>query len=214
MSVPLPPPPPPPPRPLPPPPPAPKPPQRSVWKQWWVWVIAAVVVLAAVGALSDTTSDGSGDGEPAGTTREPTPTSTTTTATPPPPVIVPNVAGEQTEVARDLLQEADLAASIDETYSREPKGVVLRQWPEAGTEVEQGAAIGLVVAQPFPRIPNVTAKNLSQAKRTLRNAGFKVEVKQQQSTTQRDGDIVSQSPSGGTQIRPGRTVTLVVINNI
>lgn len=185
-----------------------------MWKQWWVWAIAAVVVLGAVGALRDTTSDEGGDGELTGTTGEPTPTSTTTTPNPPPPVIVPNVTGEQTEVARDLLHEAALAASIDETYSREPKGVVLRQWPEAGTEVEQGTAVGLVVAHPFPRIPNVTAKNLSQAKRTLRNAGFNVEVKRQQSTTQRDGDIVSQRPSGGTQIRPGRTVTLVVINNI
>ena len=202
MSVPLPP---------PPPPPAPKPPPTPIWKQWWIWVIVAVVVLGAVGALSDTTTGGS-DGEP--TTGEPTTTSTTTTTPPPPPVIVPNVAGEQTEAARDLLQDADLAASIEQTYSREPKGVVLRQWPEAGTEVEQGTAIGLVVAQPFPRIPNVIAKNLSQAKRTLRNAGFNVDVEQQQSTTQRDGDIVSQRPSGGTQVRPGRTVTLVVINNI
>lgn len=41
--------------------------------------------------------------------------------------IVPNVAGEETEVARDLLQEADLAASIEETYSGEPRGVVPRQ---------------------------------------------------------------------------------------
>jgi resuscitation-promoting factor RpfB len=203
MSVPLPP---------PPPPPAPKPPPTPIWKQWWIWVIVAVVVLGAVGALSDTTTGESGDGEP--TTGEPTTTSTTTTTPPPPPVIVPNVAGEQTEAARDLLQDADLAASIEQTYSREPKGVVLRQWPEAGTEVEQGTAIGLVVAQPFPRIPNVIAKNLSQAKRTLRNAGFNVDVEQQQSTTQRDGDIVSQRPSGGTQVRPGRTVTLVVINNI
>ena len=202
------------PLPPPPPPPAPRPPQTPIWKHWWVWVIAAVVVLGAVGALNDATSDESGDGEPTGTTGEPTTTSTPTTTGPPPPVIVPNVAGEQTEAARDLLQEADLAASIEETYSREPKGVVLRQWPEAGTEVEQGTAVGLVVAQPFPRIPNVTAKNLRQAKRTLRNAGFNVDVKQQQSTTQRDGDIVSQRPSGGTEIRPGRTVTLVVINNI
>jgi PASTA domain len=203
MSVPLPP---------PPPPPAPKPPPTPIWKQWWVWVIVAVVVVGAVGALSDTTTGESGDREPA--TGEPTTTSTATTTPPPPPVIVPNVAGEQTEAARDLLQDADLAASIEQTYSREPKGVVLRQWPEAGTEVEQGTAVGLVVAQPFPRIPNVIAKNLSQAKRTLRNAGFNVDVKQQQSTTQRDGDIVSQRPSGGTQVRPGRTVTLVVINNI
>ena len=60
----------------------------------------------------------------------------------------------------------------------------------------------------------MTSKNLTQARRTLRNAGFTVAIRKQNSTTQRDGDIVSQTPPGGTQARPGRTVTLVVINRV
>lgn len=86
--------------------------------QWWVWVIAAVVVLGAIGALSNPTSDEGGDVEPTGTTGEPTATSTTTTTPPLTLVIVPNVEGEQTGAARDLLQEADLAAFIEQRTRR------------------------------------------------------------------------------------------------
>jgi hypothetical protein len=82
-------------------------------------VIAAVVVLGAIGALSDPTSDEGGDVEPTGTTGEPTATSTTTTTPPLTLVIVPNVEGEQTGAARDLLKEADLAAFIEQKYSQE-----------------------------------------------------------------------------------------------
>jgi beta-lactam-binding protein with PASTA domain len=79
--------------------------------------------------------------------------------------------------------------------------------------VHQPTGYGPSTPQPFPRIPNVTSKNLTQAKRILRDAGFKVTVKKQNSITQKDGDIVSQDPPAGTEVRPGRTVTLVLIHN-
>jgi PASTA domain-containing protein len=41
-----------------------------------------------------------------------------------------------------------------------------------------------------------------------------VDVRLQDSTPQRDGDIISQNPAGGTEARPGRVVSLIVINNI
>jgi beta-lactam-binding protein with PASTA domain len=178
-------------------------------------VIAVVVVLGVaggvVGALSDSSSDVGGDAaEPTG----PTITgSTGTTAPTPSAAIVPDVAGEQISSARADLKDAALTASIEKRYSGEPKGLVLAQTPSNGTTVDPGTTVELVVAQPLPRIPNVTTKNQTQAKRILKNAGFRVAVKKQNSTTQRDGDIVSQSPSGGTQARPDRLVTIVVINN-
>jgi hypothetical protein len=118
------------------------------------------------------------------------------------------------DAAGDMLQESALPISIEKKYSHEPKGVVLRQTPRAGNEVDPGTIVELIVAQAFPRIPNVTSKNLVQARRILRNADFEVTVRKRDSTTQRDDDIVSESPSGGTEARPGRMVTLVVINNI
>ena len=124
------------------------------------------------------------------------------------------MGGEQVKIARDALGEAGLVVLVTQMYSHEPKGVVLKQTPQAGRQVDEATTVEIVVSQPFPRIPDVTAKNLTQARRILKNAGFSVTVKKQDSTTQREGDIVSQSPSGGTEARSDRLVTLVVINNV
>lgn len=169
-------------------------------------MLVAVVVLAV---SCDQTDDA-----PEGTAATGGPTGTTATTSPPSPVSVPDVTGEQTGVARGSLADIGLSSSVTTKYSGEPKGVVLRQTPGAGREVDEGTEVELVVAQPLPRIPNVTTKNLTQARRILRNAASEVAVTKRDSTTQRDGDIVSQRPSGGTEARPGRTVTLVVIHNV
>ncbi|HUF57956.1 MAG TPA: PASTA domain-containing protein [Actinomycetota bacterium] len=148
------------------------------------------------------------------TSTDPTGSTSPTPPPPPPSVEVPEVQGLKEQAARTDLAASALAVSVTPRYSEEPKGVVLKQTPKPGRMVDEGATIARVVAQPLPRVPRVIANNLAQAKRILRNAGYKVDVRQQNSTTARDGDLVTQTPAAGTGLRPGRTVRLVVINNI
>jgi hypothetical protein len=169
-------------------------------------VLVLLILLAAACSQGETSTEPTGAPEETTTSTVPSP--------PPPPTEVPNVTGEQTDAARTLLQDAELTVLVEKKYSHEPKGVVLKQTPRPGRLVDRGSTIEILVAQPFPRIPNVTTKKLTQARRILRNAGFRVAVKKQESTTQREGDIVSQNPPGGTEARPDRLVTLIVINNI
>ena len=169
-----------------------------------------VVILIAAGAGSDLS--GGGDEGASAPTAVTEPTTETTTPPQLPSVEIPDVVGMSTADARNALQEASLTDSVEKKYSNEAKGTVLKQTPRSRLEVPEGTTVELIVAQPFPKVPNVTSKNLTQARRTLRNAGFTVAIRKKNSTTQRDGDIVSQNPSGGTQARPGRTVTLVVIH--
>lgn len=196
-------------------PPPPEAPRRSTpfWKRWWFWAIVVVAILIAAAAGLD---PGEGD-EGASTPTRPTVTTPTEPIppTPPPqPVLVPDVVGLSTAGARNALQDQALTvSSVEKRYSNEAKGTVLKQTPRSSLEVPEGTAVELIVAQPFPKVPDVTSKNLTQAKRILRKAGFAVVVRKQNSTTKRHGDIISQNPPGGTEVRPGRTVTLVVIDN-
>ena len=139
---------------------------------------------------------------------------TGTTSSPPPQIKVPGVEGGQLAQIRGRLKSRGLVISVETKYSSARAGTVLRQIPSEGRRVYEGSTVVLVVAEPLPVVPNVLSKNSDQAKRALRNAGYDVEVRKQESTTQPDNDVVAQNPSGGAELRPGRTVTITVINNV
>jgi serine/threonine-protein kinase len=59
-------------------------------------------------------------------------------------------------------------------------------------------------------VPTVVGFSRADADSTLRNAGFVVTVTEQESTDVEAGDVISQSPGGGTSADPGSTVAIVV----
>ncbi len=58
-------------------------------------------------------------------------------------------------------------------------------------------------------VPNVIGMQQGQAERTLSRAGFQVDVNQQETNQAPAGQVIDQSPGGGTAA-PGSTVTIVV----
>ncbi|MDD5748459.1 MAG: PBP1A family penicillin-binding protein [Actinomycetota bacterium] len=58
-------------------------------------------------------------------------------------------------------------------------------------------------------VPNVVGMNQSSAKELLTQSGYSVSVTQQ-SSAQSPGTVVSQTPSAGTRLAPGRSVTITV----
>jgi serine/threonine-protein kinase len=59
-------------------------------------------------------------------------------------------------------------------------------------------------------VPDVTGENQSQASADLRRAGFSVTTSSQESSTATAGNVISQSPSGGSQAATGSSVNIVV----
>jgi serine/threonine-protein kinase len=60
-------------------------------------------------------------------------------------------------------------------------------------------------------VPDVTSLDLGSAQQTLSDSGFGNRVTFQDTTDpQNDGVVLSQLPSGGTQLKPGSNVTLTV----
>jgi hypothetical protein len=75
---------------------------------------------------------------------------------------------------------------------------------------EAGSVVTLVVALPFPRVPAVVGLALPKARDALRSEGFGTEVKLVYSDEVRNHLVISQSPAGRDEARPGRTIHLVV----
>ena len=64
--------------------------------------------------------------------------------------------------------------------------------------------------KPTKRVPSVTGTDQATASAELTAAGFNVASTTETSSTATAGNVISQSPSGGTQAVPGSTVTIVV----
>lgn len=130
-------------------------------------------------------------------------------------VNVPAVVGMPLNAARQQLSAVGLKAETGTEPSDRPKNEVLDQSPSAGTGVEPGSSVSLVVSsgpdEKKTRVPNVVGATSADAQSTLSAAGFTVTVREESTTIQpQDGRVIDQSPSGGTDAAPGSAVTITV----
>jgi hypothetical protein len=57
------------------------------------------------------------------------------------------------------------------------------------------------------KIPDIVGKRLANAMRALKNAGFEVGKVTQQTSSNKKGTVIAQSPDAGRSARPGRAVS-------
>ena len=100
--------------------------------------------------------------------------------------------------------------SITEEESNQPAGYVLSQDPGEGTQVPAGSAVNIVVSSGLVEVPLVTGATEAQARSDLAQAGFEVQVVQQDSALDAPGTVLAQSPQPGTQMERGALVTITV----
>lgn len=144
-------------------------------------------------------------------------TSTTTTAAPttapPATVSIPDLTGSSLADAKSTLAGAGLKADVKAVPSTQPKNTVIAQYPAAGATARRGGSIRLNVSQgPGTKaVPDVVGDDQSSAETQIRNAGFDVNVVQQStSDSTQDGVVLDETPAGGSQSKPGSTVTITV----
>ncbi|MFL5833785.1 MAG: protein kinase domain-containing protein [Solirubrobacterales bacterium] len=129
---------------------------------------------------------------------------------------VPVLVGAQREVAVQRLRSRGLEASISEEESSEPKGQVIRQAPDAGSEVEPGSAVSIVVSkgekeEEQASVPNVIGSERRQAVEAIRAAGLTPTVEEEETTVpSQNGRVLDQFPPPGSEQKPGATVTITV----
>jgi serine/threonine-protein kinase len=100
--------------------------------------------------------------------------------------------------------------SISEEDSNQPAGYVLTQDPGEGTQVAAGSAVNIVVSSGLVAVPPVTNATEAQARSDLAQAGFEVQVVEQEIGTAPPGTVLAQSPQPGTQLARGSLVTITV----
>jgi eukaryotic-like serine/threonine-protein kinase len=126
---------------------------------------------------------------------------------------VPVLVGTQRSVAVQQIRGRGLEPSVSEAESGQPQGEVIRQSPSAGTEVDPGSAVAIVVSagKQQARVPNVIGKLRSEAVQAMRAAGLTPTVEEEETELPgKVGRAIDQFPPPASELEPGETVTIVV----
>lgn len=126
------------------------------------------------------------------------------------PVEVPDVSGLSVEDATDALDEEGLKAEVrpGRINSSEVAGDVAQQTPDPGAEAAEGDTVQLTVSK-GPRmveVPDVTGKDVDEAREILEDAGF--EVKVDRPFLSFSDTVASQSVDGGGRAAEGSAITI------
>jgi serine/threonine-protein kinase len=158
-------------------------------RSWIYWTIAAVTLVAAIAVAAVLLTQ-------SGKT-----------------VRVPNVVNSSEQAAAAKLTGAGLdpAPSLAASSSVEI-GLVIRQSPSAGSSVEKGSHVTIVVSSgpESKALINVAGQKASKARSELVKAGFKPTQKLQASTGVAAGVVIGTEPPAGTELQVGSRVTLLV----
>ncbi|MEJ7706469.1 MAG: Stk1 family PASTA domain-containing Ser/Thr kinase [Nocardioidaceae bacterium] len=100
-------------------------------------------------------------------------------------------------------REPDFSTSV-------PAGLVMRQSVAPGERVDEGTAIELIVSAGARErtVPPVTELNISEATALLEESGFKVDPREEQGSSERQGEVISTDPVAGTSMPVGNPVTV------
>ena len=133
------------------------------------------------------------------------------------PFELPDVVGKDEEEATEILRNAGLAVTVeyrsDDTHE---ENEVISQNIDAGTLVKRGESVILTVSTGAEviEVPDVVSKNYEDAELILQKAGFKVARVDGENEQYGNNTVYSQTPSAGTGLKKGDTVTLWVSSNL
>ena len=133
-------------------------------------------------------------------------------------IAVPDVEGMSVSEATARLREAGFRSRTRLVSSDQPEGTVIDQSPAAGEEVARRTVVALQIAgarstQPptteptTVRVPNLVGMTAADARNRLRALGLRSTQRPVESPRPA-GEVVSQSPRAGVELREGATVTL------
>lgn len=123
---------------------------------------------------------------------------------------VPNIVGMKQDEAKTLVESNNLKFVVTGTEkSTEPEGTVLKCYPDEGTKVKANTEVRVSISggTAASSIPNVSNMNLTDAKKSIVDAGFKVgTITYQPSSSLQKDVVISQSPD------PSSTSTATTID--
>jgi len=167
--------------------PVPPPPTR----EWWPWLL--LLLLLVVGGLIAWWLLTRGDDK----------------------TTVPNVIGLRQQVAETRIHDADLKVLTAQGFSDRPQGIVFKQRPGAGTQLDEGQTVTITISSGPARVavPDVGGLPQQAAVKQLMAAGFDPKVKRVASSKKK-GIVVDQAPLPGVTALKGSTVNISVSSGV
>lgn len=130
----------------------------------------------------------------------------------PKPVVIANVVGKRAPASKTTLESAGLVVTSSTKFSEKvADGRVISVSPAAGTKVDSGSSVALVISKGPPPvvIPNLVDLPRRKAVAALAAVGLKAKVEAGAFTPL--NRVISQSPAAGQEIPKGSTVTIRII---
>ncbi len=130
-------------------------------------------------------------------------------------VTIPSYAGQEATDVYVGLDELGLRyAEVSLESDTVQQGYVVRTEPGPNSQVSTGTTVTVYVSRGsdnmLVEVPDVTDEDEDEATAILEAAGFEVEVSRQQSNYYDAGEVISQTPDGGTMFTEGSAIQLVV----
>ena len=129
-------------------------------------------------------------------------------------VQVPNVVDRSEADAERMLQDAGLKVTHGEAQYSDSiaEGSVISSNPVAGTEVDEGTSVTIVVSlgKESVKVPDIRNKSAADAEAALAAQGLTGSASQDYSDSVAAGSVISQSPEPGASVEKGSTVSYVV----
>lgn len=126
-------------------------------------------------------------------------------------VDVPDVTGKTAEAAMATLEDKNLTVSREFEFSNDVlSGQVIRQDPKAGKTVKEGTKVTIYVSQGTESIKVTDVRGKSEADAKAALSDFDVTTTTEHSDTVAEGNVISQSISGGQYAEKGASITIVV----
>ncbi|MEU9372416.1 Stk1 family PASTA domain-containing Ser/Thr kinase [Streptomyces sp. NPDC048255] len=126
---------------------------------------------------------------------------------------VPKLVGQTLEQAQKSGENVGLKIEkeADVPCKGQPKGNVCSQNPEAGTKVDEGSPVKVKISSGSPKVSvgDVLTMKYEEAEKLLKDKGFQVERKPQESE-RTPGTVIDQNPKSGTEAEEGSLITLTV----
>jgi len=128
-------------------------------------------------------------------------------------VDLPDVVGQQEVEATSTLERLGFIVDVDERDADQAEGEVIGQDPGPGSRLAKGDTVTIIVSSGAGSVivPDVEGQTESSARGNLTSRGLSVIVDEQSTDDPSEDDrVIDQAPAGGTRVRSGDQVTIVV----
>ena len=126
---------------------------------------------------------------------------------------VPAVEGASLANAKASINGRNLEISVEEDYSSKvAAGYIISQSPEAGTEVEEGSVVKVVVSKGKQTVTlgSYVGYSDSEAIEQIKNLGLNAKSEGEYNETIPAGKVIRQYPKADEEVMPGSTVVPTV----